>query len=208
MIYPMKTENDHVLSTYAEDSVLIKAYRSGDETAFKQILDKHLGSVYAFVFQLVRERTAAEDIAQETFIKAWRHLDRYDVARPFRTWLFAIAKNAAYDWLKKKRAIPFSAFTETHDGSLPFENIPDPEPLPAEFLMRQDASAELAQVISQLPEKYRTLISLVYQEGFSLHEAAEIFGEPYNTVKSRHQRAILELRKRLPPASKVTQNQY
>ncbi|TXH06893.1 MAG: RNA polymerase sigma factor [Candidatus Moraniibacteriota bacterium] len=188
-------------SNYTEDTVLIEAYRSGNEAAFKQLLDKHIGSVYAFVFQLLRDRTVAEDIVQETFIKAWRHLDRYDTARPFRTWLFAIAKNAAYDWLKKKRSLPFSAFVDDTDGSVPFESIPDLEPLPDEFLMRADASTELAVVIAALPEKYRALIALVYQEGFSLHEAAEILQEPYNTVKSRHQRSILELRNRLKGAS-------
>lgn len=194
--------------THAEDKMLVESYRAGDEAAFKQLLDKHLGSVYAFVFQLVRDRAAAEDVAQETFIKAWRHLGRYDTDRPFRTWLFAIAKNAAYDWLKKKRSIPFSAFTDDSDGGVPFENIPDPEPLPTEFLMRADASVELARVIGQLPEKYRSLIALVYQEGFSLHEAAEILGESYNTVKSRHQRGILDLRRRLKGASETSEKTY
>lgn len=186
--------------THAEDVELVEEYRSGDEVAFKRLLDKHLGSVYAFVFQLIRDRAAAEDVTQETFIKAWRHLSRYDTNRPFRTWLFAIAKNSAYDWLKKKRSIPFSAFTDDIDGGVSFENIPDAEPLPVEFLMRRDAAMELDQVIGQLSEKYRSLIALVYQEGFSLHEASEVLGESYNTVKSRHQRAILELRKRLKNA--------
>ncbi len=187
-------------STHAEDVALIEEYRSGDEAAFKKLLDKHLGSVYAFVFQLIRDRASAEDVAQETFIKAWRHLGRYDTNRPFRTWLFAIAKNAAYDWLKKKRSIPFSAFADDTEGGKPFENIPDTEPLPVEFLMRADAAAQLDRVIGQLSEKYRSLIALVYQEGFSLHEAADVLGESYNTVKSRHQRGIAELRKRLKNA--------
>lgn len=206
MIFQTKTEMVSSYSTHAEDVSLVERYRAGDEAAFKELLDKHLGSVYAFVFQLVRDRAAAEDVAQETFIKAWRHLGRYDTERPFRTWLFAIAKNTAYDWLKKKRSIPFSAFIDDNDSGAPFENIPDPEPLPTEFLMRADASVELVQVISQLPEKYRSLIALVYQEGFSLHEAAEVLGESYNTVKSRHQRGILELRKRLQNAPKTGEN--
>lgn len=200
----MKTKMASPYSTHAEDKSLVESYRAGDEAAFKKLLDKHLGSIYAFVFQLIQDRVAAEDVAQETFIKAWRHLGRYDTERPFRTWLFAIAKNAAYDWLKKKRSIPFSAFAD--DTGVPFENIPDSEPLPTEFLMRADASAELAEVIGELPEKYRSLIALVYQEEFSLHEAAEILGESYNTVKSRHQRGILELRKRLKNAPETAEN--
>lgn len=187
-------------TSHAEDTALVEAYRSGDELAFKTLLEKHLGSIYAFVFQLVRDGAVAEDLAQETFVKVWRHLDRYDARKPFRTWLFAIAKNTAYDWLKKKRAVPFSAFL-TDGAETPFENIPDSEPLPIELLMREDAAAEVNQALGRLTEHSRSLIVLVYQEGFSLHEAADILGEPYNTVKSRHQRAIRELRARLSSAS-------
>ena len=75
-------------TSHAEDTALVEAYRSGDELAFKTLLEKHLGSIYAFVFQLVRDGAVAEDLAQETFVKVWRHLDRYDARKPFRTWLF------------------------------------------------------------------------------------------------------------------------
>ncbi len=187
---------------HTEDSQLVLAYRSGDEHAFKTLLEKHLGSVYAFVFHLVRDPASAEDITQETFVKAWRSLNRYDVKKPFRTWLFAIAKNSAYDWLKKKRAVPFSAFVQEGDDK-PFENIPDGELLPDELLMREDVVTQVRHSLDLLTTSHRALIALVYLEGFSLHEVADILGEPYNTVKSRHQRAIVELRRHLSSGSKT-----
>lgn len=191
-------------SSHAEDTALIRAYRAGDEASFGILLNKHLGSIYSFVFQLVQDGAVAEDVAQETFIKVWRSLDRFDIEKPFRTWLFAIAKNTAYDWLKKKRALPFSAFA-TAEAEEPFEHIPDVEPLPDELLMREDAASEVQAAIAGLPEPYRSLIVLVYQEGFSLHESAEVLGESYNTVKSRHQRAVLRLRKQFPQAASEKQ---
>jgi RNA polymerase sigma-70 factor (ECF subfamily) len=180
-------------SSHAEDAALIRSYRAGDESSFSLLLNKHLKSIYSFIFQFVQDGAVAEDITQETFVKVWRHLDRFDMNKPFRTWLFAIAKNTTYDWLKKKRSIPFSAFSI--DGAdEPFENIPDTDPLPDELLAREDAAIEVREAIASLPEPYRPLITLVYQEGFSLHETAEILGESYNTVKSRHQRAVIRLR--------------
>ncbi|MFZ1627106.1 MAG: RNA polymerase sigma factor [Candidatus Moraniibacteriota bacterium] len=182
-------------SSHEEDAVLVRAYRTGDEQSFALLLNKHLGAVYSFVFQLVQDRAAAEDVVQEVFVKAWRHLGRFDVTRPFRTWLFAIAKNSAYDWLKKKRAIPFSAFA-IDEAEEPFENIPDTEPLPNELLIQEGVVHEVREAVACLHEPYRSLMVLVYQEGFSLHEASEVLGESYNTVKSRHQRAIARLRQR------------
>jgi RNA polymerase sigma-70 factor (ECF subfamily) len=187
-------------ATHAEDAELVQAYRAGNEEAFRTLLNKHLHSIYAFIYQMVRDVAVAEDLAQETFMKAWRHLGRYDAKKPFRTWLFAIAKNGAYDWIKKKKAFPFSAFAQ-EDEEEPFVSIPDTEPLPDDLLIRQDAALELDRTIQQLPEKYRSLIVLVYQEGFSLHEAADIFHESYNTVKSRHQRAVIKLRALLSRAA-------
>lgn len=187
-------------TSHAEDAQLIVEYRSGDEFAFKALIEKHTDSVYAFIFQMVRDPASAEDVVQETFVKVWRHLGRYDRKKPFRTWLFAIAKNTAYDWLKKKRAIPFSAFINDGDET-PFESLPDEELLPDQLLMREDAASEVNRVFGQLSGQYRALIVLVYQEGFSLHEAADILGEPYNTIKSRHRRAIRQLRTGLSAAS-------
>lgn len=182
-----------LLEQQHDDGALIEDFRLGNDVAFQMLLEKHTGSVYAFLYRMVQDRVAAEDLVQETFIKVWKHLARFDTAKPFRTWLFAIAKNAAYDWLKKKKSLPFSAFAS--DGKEePFADEPDDGLLPDELFFREESAHELDRVLAELPEKHRSLIVLIYQEGFSLHEAAEISGESYNTVKSRHQRAIRQLK--------------
>lgn len=183
----METTN----SSGLEDRRLIESFRAGDDESFALLVRKHTGSVYAFLYRMVQDQSVAEDLVQETFLKVWKSFARYDETKPFRTWLFAIAKNNAYDWLKKKRALPFSAFADEDE---PFENEPDRELLPDELLFREETAREFDQILSKLSEKYRALLVLVYQEGFSLHEVAEILKEPYNTVKSRHQRAVRQLR--------------
>ncbi|MFA9262078.1 MAG: RNA polymerase sigma factor [Undibacterium sp.] len=178
----------------SEDRQLIRAFRLGNAGAFGLLVEKHTGSIYAFLYRMVQDRAVAEDLTQETFLKTWRSLNRYDETKPFRTWLFAIAKNNAYDWLKKKRPLPFAAFDFDSENEEPFAHVASGELLPDELLHRADAAAELERILGVLPEKYRVLVTLVYQEDFSLHEAAAILGESYNTVKSRHQRAMARLR--------------
>lgn len=176
-----------------EDARLVEAYRQGDDAAFGELLDRHLPAVYRFLAQLVGDRTVAEDLAQETFIKVWRHLGRYDSGRSFRVWVFAIAKNAAYDHLKKKKALPFSHF-EDEEGNNFLEEIREESLLPDEALERQEIAEEMGRKLATLAEPYRALLLLRYREGFSLQEIATMGGEPYNTVKSRHQRALRALK--------------
>lgn len=175
------------------DEQLVADSLSGDEAAFVALLDRYLKPLYGFVFQLVRDEAVAEDVVQETFIKAWKHLGRFDQGKSFKTWIFAIAKNTAYDALKKKKTLPFSLF-RNEAGENVLENIPDGAPSPETILDRATTALELEEKLATLSLPYQTLLRLHYQQGFSLHEVAEIFGDPYNTIKSRHKRALARLR--------------
>ena len=90
---------------------LVAQYLQGDELAFKEITNRTLGNVYSFALRFTGNESDAQDIAQETFVKAWRHLASY---RPetskFSTWLMRIAHNTAIDYLRKKKQVPFSSF--------------------------------------------------------------------------------------------------
>ena len=176
-----------------EDKELIKAYAEGDDEAFALLLKRYLPALYNFIFQMVRDRAAAEDIVQEAFIKAWKHLSRFDREKSFKTWLFAIAKNTAYDYLKKKKSIPFSSF-EDEEGDNRLEVTDEDALLPDEIMERKDIGQEVSAVLEEMPELYRTVLVLAYKEDLSLSEISEILDTQYNTVKSRHGRAIKMLR--------------
>lgn len=180
-----------------DESSLITASQAGDDQAFESLVSWYLRPVYAFVLSIVRDVPTAEDIVQETWIKAWKHLGRFDTSKSFKTWIFAIAKNTAYDALKKKKALPFAAFAEDEeeDKESWAERIADEEPLADELLMREDAVRLLEEKLDGLPGDFRQILVMHYQEDFSLSEIAEILGEPYNTIKSRHGRAIKSLKK-------------
>lgn len=183
------------------DEQLVRAYRDGDEGAFTVLVDRYMKHLYHFVLQFVNDPAVAEDIVQETFVKAWKHLSRFEDNKSFKTWIFAIAKNTTYDALKKKKTLPFSLFID-EEGRNTLENTADQSPKVEDMLDLKATAQELTRVLSTLAPLYRSLLVLHYQEYFSLHEIAEILGEPYNTIKSRHQRALQALKKALPtPAS-------
>lgn len=180
------------------ESALIRASRSGDDQAFEGLILRYIRPVYAFALSITHDVPMAEDVTQETCIKAWKHLDGFDTSRSFKTWIFAIAKNTAYDALKKKQALLFSAFAEADEDDSReswADRIADEEPLADELLIREDTAHLLGEKLAGLPEDFRRILELRYREDFSLSEIAEILDEPYNTIKSRHGRAILSLKK-------------
>jgi RNA polymerase sigma-70 factor, ECF subfamily len=176
------------------DCKLIDIFLAGEEPAFSELVKKYLKPVYNFIFRLVYDRDSAEDLTQETFLKAWKNMKRFDPDKSFKTWLFTIAKNTAFDYLKKKKEIPFSNFTD-EEGENWLENIADENFLPDELLELKNISEELDAILEKLPWHYRAILILHYKEDFSLHEIAEILDEPYNTIKSRRQRGLAILKK-------------
>jgi RNA polymerase sigma-70 factor, ECF subfamily len=176
------------------DEKLVDDYLQGNDVAFEKLLERYLKPIYNFLFRLTNDQAAAEDLSQDTFLRAWKNLRRFDPDKKFKTWLFVIAKNAAFDWMKKKKSLPFSHFAD-EEGNNALENFSEKKPLPDEILARKDLAQELEEKLAGIPEYYRAILLMHYKEDFSLQEISEILGESYNTVKSRHRRALIELRK-------------
>jgi RNA polymerase sigma-70 factor (ECF subfamily) len=176
-----------------ESNQLVEKYLAGDEGALERLVHLHTNPLYNFVFLILRDRDGAEDVVQETFLKVWKNLVRFDQKQKFKTWLYTIAKNTAFDFLKKEKALPFSSF-ETVDREGSFECVADEHSGILETLIQEEEVMRLEEALVKMPETYRALLILVYREDFTLHEAATVLGEPYNTVKSRHQRGIQKLK--------------
>lgn len=178
-----------------EDRKLVENFLSGDDSAFEQLLKKYLKPVYNFLYQFTGDRTALDDLSQITFLKAWKNLRRFDQSRSFKTWLFSIAKNTAYDFLKKKKSIPFSFF-ENGEGYNKLEEIEENKLLPDEILERQDLTQEMEKKLKEIPQAYRIILFMRYKDDLTIAEISEILGLPYNTIKSQHQRALAALRQK------------
>lgn len=178
------------------DLQLVRDHLSGDAEAFGVLVNRYLKSVYGFLCRLTGDRTCAEDLAQETFFKAYKNLKRFDQKKKFKTWLFTIAKNSAFDYLKKKKALSFTAL-ESDEGDSFIYDMAEDRLLPDELMARKDLADELEQKLKEVPEHCRAILLLHYKEDFSLAEVAEMLNESYNTVKSKHRRGLLMLKRLL-----------
>lgn len=176
------------------DEKLVQDFIAGDQQALEVLVEKYLKPIYNFTYQLTQDRDAAEDITQDVFVKCWKNISSFDGEKKFSTWLYAIAKNTALDWLKKKKAVPF-AFFERIDGSNMLEHIEDEASFSAdEILNLIDARKDLSELLASLPFQAQTILLLCHMQGFSLVEIAQIMGQSVNTVKSQYRRAIIRLR--------------
>lgn len=176
------------------DKKLIAEFLAGSDEAFEQLVNRYLKAIYNFLYQFTQDKDSLDDLVQETFIKAWKNIKKFDLQKNFRTWLYAIAKNTAYDFLKKKKTVPFSNFFD-NDGNNQLDNISEDQPLPDELLARADLVQELEKKLQKIPDNYRIILLMRYKDDFSLQEIAEILNVSYNTVKSQHARALASLKK-------------
>lgn len=179
------------------DKQLIVNYLKGDERSLEILIRQYLKPIYSFVYRYVGNAQEAEDITQEVFMKAWRNLKKFDKQKSFKTWIFSIAKNASIDFLKKKKSIPFSKFENEEGGNNLIDTLIDPTLLPLELFKQQDIAHMLTSVLEKLSPKDRMILFLRYNDHFTFREIADSLGEPLNTVKSRHRRALITLKKLL-----------
>lgn len=180
------------------DRQLIAAYLDGKRQSLDVLVARYFKQIYGFAVRWVDSAEDAEDITQETFVKAWRHLKRFDTERNFKTWLFAIARNTARDFVKKKKAAPFSAFETDEGENILLETLADSAPLPDEMLERKDMGAMIKKMLKDLSPKQRHGLALRFDDDLTFRAIADILAEPLHTVKSRNRRALAMLRKILP----------
>jgi len=187
------------------DSQLVQKYLSGDEESLKLLIRNYLKPVFSFVYHFVNNPAEAEDIAQDVFVKMWKNLKKFDQQKKFKTWLFAIAKNTALDYLKKKKFLLFSEFINADGENILEETLTDINPLPDEIFEQADSAQTLEKIFDKLPTHYRVVLDLYYQKSFNLREIAEILGKQKNTIKSWHRRALIKLKEKL---SNAPQNNF
>jgi RNA polymerase sigma-70 factor (ECF subfamily) len=187
------------METVTSDASLILASKEGDEQAFAQLVERHLSSVYRFCIRYLGNSDDADDAAQITFFKAWKSIKKFDTEKSFTTWIFTLARNSCIDSMRKHSAIPFrhlggGTSADKYDAAFE-DSLVDQGELPDELFMRHEASEEIARALGSLSSEDRSLLSLHYEENVSFEEIAHILGIPSSSVRSRHRRAIAQLRK-------------
>ncbi len=172
------------------DAQLVINYVNGDEQSLEVLIQRYLNAVYRFVYGYIKNEQDAQDITQETFVRAWRNIKKFDCEKNFKTWIFSIAKHASIDVLKKKKAVAFSAF-EDEDGENPlWEMLADMTPLASAVSEQKGIMDILNRAIELLSPAYNRVFSLRYREDMTFSKISEVLHEPLDTVRSRHRRGL------------------
>jgi RNA polymerase sigma-70 factor (ECF subfamily) len=172
----------------SSDARVVEAVRRGDREAFGVLVARYERKLQRVLRRLVRDPEQARDLAQETFLRVYEHLDRFDTSRRFGPWLFRVGVNLAVDWLRRHRPmVRLSRLTADEDKPV---EVVDPDPRP-----RIDLGQEVHWVLQQIPLAYRKVLVLRDLEGFSCSEVAAIEGRREATIRWRLSRAREMFRK-------------
>ena len=172
------------------ESRLIEQARDGDRSAFEELVRHHADRLYAVVLRFSSGPEEAEDVTQETFLRAWRSIGRFHGHSRFFTWLYRIGVNEA----KRRHERRSKAESLRSTDETPLEDAPDWTESPERRAQQRDERAVLERAVRALPFKYRAPLILRDVEGLSTAEAAEVMGLREAAFKSRLHRARLRVR--------------
>ncbi|NOU09590.1 MAG: sigma-70 family RNA polymerase sigma factor [Nitrospira sp.] len=178
----------------ADDAELVARSLKQDHEAFGQLIDRHASIIMNLAYRMVGNRAEAEDLAQESFLAAFKALSTFRADSKFSTWLYRIASNKCKDWLRAKRPgmgqqdIDIDEMLDIHVAE---------EQTPERLLSQQQVALELEQAIQRLPPLYREAFVLKHVEGLSYEEMAEILGVNGDTLKMRVYKGRLQLSREL-----------
>ncbi len=188
----ISSEEEHNSSSASskEDVVLVERAVGGDEKAYEQIVGKYKRALYYHILKIVRDADIIDDLIQEIFTKAFGNIQSYNADYAFSTWLYRIATNHSIDYLRKKKLKTYSIDEpiSTKEGNMQVE-IPDNSFEADQMVLRKQRKNIIREALSQLPEKYRTVIEMRHMEEKSYQEIAEILDLPLGTVKAHIFRA-------------------
>ena len=185
-----------------DDKELVAAALKGDESAYGELLERFRRPLFSLIYRMIGDREQAEDLAQESFVKAFNNLDSYNPKYRFSSWLFKIANNHAIDHLRRARLPTVSIHGSPHAANAEREAetrivLEAPDESPEEEIMALELGGEIEDAIRQLRSEYRTAVILRHIENRPYEEIAEIMEVPIGTVKTFLHRARAELREAL-----------
>lgn len=177
----------------ATDVAVVAQVRAGDADAYRLLVERYSRSVFRLAYRMMGNEQDAEDVVQETFLRAYQNLHRFDMLASFSTWLYRIAANYSLDLLRqRKRQQPTS---EEWDA----DQFAAGDPQPDRMLLSQQVQEHLTAALARLTPQERTSFVLRHFEGQSIEEIGRMLGSSENATKQSVFRAVKKLRKALAP---------
>jgi RNA polymerase sigma-70 factor (ECF subfamily) len=186
----------------ATDQEIVALAREGREAAYRELIRRYERPVFSLILRMVRDRQLAEDLAQETFIKALNAISSYRPEFKFSSWIFKIANNAAIDHLRRRELNTLSIdgapnATSAEDIEATALQVGDKSETPLAELEARELGTAIERAIGRLRPEYRSCIMLRHVEGMAYEEIAQLLDLPLGTVKTYIHRARHELREML-----------
>ena len=171
------------------DSTLVRQAQEGDTAAFDALVGRYRGRIYGMIYNMVHNEQDAWDLAQDSFVKAWKSIARFRGQSSFYTWIYRIVMNVTIDSLRKKQVkgggAEFDDAVQLRDIDPASRTVPKADALPHERMEQGEIQLRIDDAISQLTPEHRAVILMKEIEGMQYHEIAESLGCSIGTVMSR-----------------------
>ena len=168
---------------------LVKRCQAGETEAFDELVTRYRTRIFAMIYNMVHNEQDAWDLAQDSFVKAWKSIKRFRGRSSFYTWIYRIVMNVTIDWLRKKQVkgagVEFDDAIQLREVHPASKTLPKADPLPYERMERTEVRARIDNAITQLSPEHRAVILMKETEGMQYHEIAEALGCSIGTVMSR-----------------------
>jgi RNA polymerase sigma-70 factor, ECF subfamily len=168
---------------------LVRQAQAGDTEAFDQLVSRFRTRVFGMIYNMVHNEQDAWDLAQDSFLKAWKSIARFRGQSSFYTWMYRIVMNVTIDWLRKKQVkgggAEFDDAIQLKEIDPASHTVPHSDPLPHEGMQHQEIRSRIDAAIAQLSPEHRAVILMKEIEDMQYHEIAESLGCSIGTVMSR-----------------------
>ena len=184
------------------DLAVVTKARLGDADAFRVLVERHSRPLFRLAFRMTGNQHDAEDVVQESFLRAWRQLGKFDERASFGTWLYRIATNCSLDVMRsrkrraKQEAGPEAAGSEMED---PILSLPSGDPTPERVAMSGEVRERVAEAMNELSASERTAFVLRHFEGMRIEDVSRVLGCQPGAAKHSVFRAVQKLRRALEP---------
>jgi RNA polymerase sigma-70 factor, ECF subfamily len=184
----MQTEATPAQSDVSELD-LVKRCQEGDTEAFDELVTRYRTRVFGMIYNMVHSEQDAWDLAQDSFVKAWKSIKRFRGQSSFYTWIYRIVMNVTIDWLRKKQikagGAEFDDSIQLKEVDPASKTMPKADVLPSESMEQKEIRSEIDKAIAQLSPEHRAVILMKEIDGMQYHEIAETLGCSIGTVMSR-----------------------
>jgi len=182
------------------DSVAVAQARAGDSGAFRLLVERHSRNLFRLAYRMTGHQEDAEDVVQETFLRAYKQLSKFDERASFGTWLYRIAANCALDLIRvRKRRGGRQAPAPEEGAPDPVQLLPDRAPTPDRLALSGEVERKVTDVLNELSEMERTAFVLRHYEGMCIDDIGRTLGVQPNAAKHSIFRAVQKLRRALEP---------